>query len=210
MLLTDPPLAGAQCSDTRSWPPERCQPCRPGRVQPSCYPSCRPPTAWSSGRSPGPLWALSAGPHGRRLSCLRGLLLLTPLPTRRLTIHRDAGAAVGSSVVSFGHVQPRPRRASRPSVRRVADIAGQARSAVRRTRKRVRVTLRGSKSAATASLTTPNAGRAATWAPPFLAVVQMWSQLLPIDAPLLEHRRPSRLARCWVAAAAPTATGRVI
>ena len=50
----------------------------------------------------------------------------------------------------------------------------------------------GSNPAATASLTRPNAGRAATWAPAFW----LWSQLFLIGASLVDHRRPSRrLAR---------------
>ena len=58
----------------------------------------------------------------------------------------------------------------------------------------------GSNPAATASLTRPNAGPAASWAPAFWLWSQMWSQLVPIDASLLDHRRPSRrLARSlWI------------
>ncbi len=75
--------------------------------------------------------AYPLGPHGLRLSCLRGCCY-----SRRCLLDGSPSTATPaprlvSFVVSFGHVQPRPRRASRPSVRRVADIAGQARSAVR-------------------------------------------------------------------------------
>jgi len=63
----------------------------------------------------------------------------------------------------------------------------------------------GSNPAATASLTRPNAGRAATSAQAFLAVVSNVVSIGPIGASLLDHRRPSRRrqpsqsARGWTA-----------
>jgi hypothetical protein len=58
----------------------------------------------------------------------------------------------------------------------------------------------GSNPAATASLTRPNASPAAALARAFWLWSQMWSQLVPFGASLLDHRSPSsRLARSlWI------------
>jgi hypothetical protein len=50
----------------------------------------------------------------------------------------------------------------------------------------------GSNPAATARLTRPNAGPAQTGRLRFWLWSQMWSQLVPIGASLLDHRRPLR------------------
>jgi hypothetical protein len=58
----------------------------------------------------------------------------------------------------------------------------------------------GSNPAATASLTRPNAGTAASLTPAFLAVVSNVSQLVSIGASLLDHRRAvigARSSMAW-------------
>jgi type VI protein secretion system component VasK len=50
----------------------------------------------------------------------------------------------------------------------------------------------GSNPAATASLSRPNASPPQRGPERFWLWSQMWSQLVPLDASLLEHKRPSR------------------